>query len=152
MHVPDYAAQRPRYKGHLVPFTALWRGDIPDFKVVDPEMVYACVNERLCGICGNKIGPRGVFIGGSESIKTLLFTDPAMHAACAAYAYSACPFLSGKITEMSTNHANDVVVNIYVSPQRPAAFYTLSTTDWRFTRHKGELFILAKSGHVGEIK
>ena len=151
MNIPDYAKHRPLHKGMLVPFSVLWNAGIPDFKAVDPTRVYDCVTRRLCGVCGKIIGRKGVFIGGPSSMRNLLFTDPAMHAECARYAYSVCPFLFGKITEMSENYSASYTVDPNVNTTRPATYYTLTTTAWHFATYRDNVYIQANKGQIKEI-
>ena len=81
---------RTAYQGNQVPFTLLWEGGHPNFSEIDPKKVARCLKERLCGICGQMLGKRIAFIGGSRST---VFLDPPNHPACAETAFAACPFL-----------------------------------------------------------
>lgn len=92
------------WRGHRVPYVVPYqRGQVgrPAFEAVDPVKWARCVEERLCGICGESLGYWLVFIGGPVSVENRLFMDPAMHPECADYALEACPYLLG-----SSEHAS----------------------------------------------
>jgi hypothetical protein len=91
----------PRYKGFPIPWM-FWisKEGIPDFKVLDHHRVLRCAQERLCGICGVKLGRYLWFVGGKVSCEHHSFLDPPMHWDCADYSFSICPYLLG-VTDFS---------------------------------------------------
>lgn len=68
-----------------------------DFKAVDRSHVDACAQQKLCGVCGQRIRPgkdRFCFLGPARELEC--FGDPWMHEDCAEYTAGHCPFVSGK--------------------------------------------------------
>lgn len=101
MTFPDVAAPawcegRPRFHGVVIPFSVFIKPDgVPDFKVTNHQHWQRCVNEKLCGVCGQPMTGTMFFIGGDRSLVSRTFFDPAMHEDCARYAFAVCPFLIG---------------------------------------------------------
>ena len=80
LKIPEFLAHLKIYGGYPVPFTQLWASDKPDFRAVDLEHCARCLRDRLCAICGRRLGEYCYFIGGPLSKKNRLFVDPAMQA------------------------------------------------------------------------
>jgi hypothetical protein len=53
-----------RFAGLPVPFMVKWHEGKPDFRVMDGDACLRCVHEKLCGICGEKLGDTAWWIGG----------------------------------------------------------------------------------------
>jgi hypothetical protein len=106
-----------------------------------------CLRDKLCAICGRRLGEYCYFIGGPLSKKNRLFVDPAMHKHCAEFASKVCPFVSGQKQECSTQPINKNVARIeeMVSVVRPEVMYILKTRTEKFkpTRGNGRLMIQA---------
>lgn len=64
-----------------------------DFLGVDPQVAVRCLRERLCGVCGTRIGEELALLGTVESLTLGLFADPHMHEDCARHALRWCPHL-----------------------------------------------------------
>jgi hypothetical protein len=93
---PPEFAQMARYGGIPVPFTVPWVGDVPDFHGISWDLIEECLNRRLCGVCGGKLGYWIAFVGGPNSVATRAFQDAPMHEACARWALQNCPYLTGQ--------------------------------------------------------
>jgi|SRR5580765_70481 len=100
MEIPKFLEHMPVYQGLPVPHTVMWVDGKPDFRVIDHSRVQDCVMNRLCAICGRKMGEYLWFVGGPKSLEeSSLFVDPPQHEKCARFALEVCPFLSGKVTK-----------------------------------------------------
>lgn len=112
------------FAGLPVPFMVKWHDGKPDFRVIDGPMVIRCVEEKLCGICGQKLGPTAWWIGGPLTLKHQLFVDPPMHKTCALESMRLCPYLNGKkpVSRMGGFH-QDVYVHENVVNTRPDKMY-----------------------------
>lgn len=119
---------------------------VPDFKVIDPEAVIRCIYDRLCGLCGHRIMGRLHFIGGEASMRSKLFNDPAMHKACALYAYEVCPFLNGSLTLMKPENRTEILVSNITSPIRPKRYGLYKTRSCWLGNYEGEKVIVAEPG------
>jgi hypothetical protein len=101
MNIPSFLEHLPRHGEYPVPFVVLWIEGKPDFRTIDTEKAVRCYKERLCAICGRRLGEFSYFIGGDGCKRSHAFRDPAMHRECAEFSTLACPFLSGKRTGYS---------------------------------------------------
>ncbi len=81
------------HNGHRIPFVLSWQDSVPNFQAIDPGKVRLCLEQRLCGICGGKMGKRIAFVGGVRSDR---FINPPNHRSCANEAIKDCPFLNGE--------------------------------------------------------
>jgi len=104
--MPEAIARRPKTsQGLPVPFiNHVYGNGEADLRILDPQKVERCVNERLCAICGEKIGSVVVFIGGPTCLSNRLFADPGMHEECARYASLVCPFLAIQNVTYARDH------------------------------------------------
>lgn len=145
--IPAFLSHLKIYNGFLVPFIKLWAGDKPDIRAVNMEHCARCLRDKLCAICGRRLGEYCYFIGGLLSKKNRLFVDPAMHKQCAEFASNVRPFVSGQKQEYSTWPVNKNVVRIeeMVSVVRSEVMYILKTRTGKFkpVRVNGRLMIQA---------
>ena len=89
--IPEFLSHLPVFSGLPVAFTVAWSNGRPDFRVIDPACVEACVLDRLCAICGRRLGEYCYYIAGPSSRAHEVFSDPPMHEHCADFAASICP-------------------------------------------------------------
>jgi hypothetical protein len=145
--IPAFLAHLKIYNGFPVPFIQLWAGDKPDFRAVNMEHCARCFRDKLCAICGRRLGEYCYFIGGPLSKKNRLFVDPAMHKQCAEFASKVCPLVSGPSQEYSTRPVNKNVGRIeeMASAVRSEVMYILKTRTGKFksARVNGRLMIQA---------
>lgn len=113
IEIPDFLSHLPVWQGKPVPFSVIWIDGVPDFRVIDHAKRVRCVMERLCAVCGRKLGEYGWFIGGPLSLVTnSLFADPPQHEHCGRFSIQICPFLNGTITESSDTSKRPVAGSI----------------------------------------
>jgi len=87
VEIPEKLKANPVFAGYPVPFTVhVDDNDIPDFRARDDDKWVQCARDRLCGLCGKKLGWWIVFVGGPKSVESRLFSDLPMHEECARYA------------------------------------------------------------------
>lgn len=77
-----------------VPFTVLWRDDVPQWDTIDRARWAEAAHQRLCNVCGRKLGYWLFFIGSEESVQARVFGDVPMHEACARWSLLNCPWLA----------------------------------------------------------
>jgi len=129
LKIPKFLAHLKTYSGYPVPFTQLWTLASPDFSAVDLEHCARCLRDKLCAICGRRLGEYCYFIGGPLSKKNRLFVDPAMHKQCAEFASQTCPFLSGQKLEYSNcsaEHKDALLTKVPMAP-RPDTMFIMRT-------------------------
>jgi len=90
-------------RGYPVPFFVQWmengkgvpRGQgQPDFRIVDPESLKACVRESRCWVCGDQLGVHRAYVVGPMCVINRTSAEPPSHVDCAEWSVQGCPFLS----------------------------------------------------------
>src|SRR5258708_36795778 len=76
LKIPKFLAHLKTYGGYPVPFTQLWALGKPDFRAVDMEHCARCLRDKLCAICGRRLGEYCYFIGGALVTKKTAFVGP----------------------------------------------------------------------------
>src|SRR5262245_58734481 len=101
--VPDRIRKLPVERGYPVPwFVATIDGKF-DFRVMDHSKMIDAITQRLCWICGEKLGASLAFTIGSMGVVNRTIGEPPSHRECAEFAIKACPFLNQ--TEMKRNES-----------------------------------------------
>jgi hypothetical protein len=99
-HPPDVpmpkrieALERDPERGYPVPYFVAWVDGKPDFRIADARAHLNCIQEKLCWICGQKLGKHLAFVIGSMCVVNRVSAEPPMHRDCALYSVQVCPFL-----------------------------------------------------------
>src|SRR5258708_21749215 len=99
LEIPEFLAHLKTYGGYPIPFTQLWAYGKPDFRAVDMEHCARCLRDKLCAICGRRLGEYCYFIGGAPSKKKRLFVGPAEHKAIAEFSPQTSPLFAWQKTD-----------------------------------------------------
>jgi hypothetical protein len=81
-------------RGFPVPWFVQWIGGVPEFRVMSPLKWKRAVKEKLCWICGKKLGAWLCFVLGPMCGITRTTSEPPCHRECARWAARFCPFLA----------------------------------------------------------
>lgn len=90
-------------RGYPVPFFVQWIEDgkgvpagqgAPDFRIVDPVAMKACIMGSLCWVCGQKLGVHRAYVIGPMCAINRNSAEPPSHVECAEWSVKGCPFLS----------------------------------------------------------
>jgi hypothetical protein len=92
--IPLCLRDRPVFRGLPVPFTALVKDGVPDFRITDIQRWMQAALNRLCHLCGHSLKKKMWFIGGENCMADRLFFDLGTHFECGMYAFQVCPFLA----------------------------------------------------------
>lgn len=95
--LPAYIQTLPVYRGYPVPwFVAYPDGPDgePEFRVADREKWIRAVQQKLCWVCGQKLGSHLAFVLGPMCGITRTTSEPATHRQCAEWSIVNCPFLT----------------------------------------------------------
>jgi len=91
------------HRGFPVPWFVAWFRDgktvnpgygEPDFRVVDTPKLGRAVKERLCWVCGERLGRHLAFVIGPMCAVNRINSEPPSHRECALFSMRGCPFLS----------------------------------------------------------
>jgi hypothetical protein len=84
-------------RGYPIPVTVMRdKMHLPHFTMNDALIVARCARDRLCGICGERLGVFACFVGGPGSAfhPAGRYFDGPMHRDCGAFALRTCPYLA----------------------------------------------------------
>jgi hypothetical protein len=82
---------------------AIRPGDYPDFRVVDSRKMTIAYREKLCWVCGERLGKHLAFVAGPMCAVNRTSGEPPSHRDCAIYSAMACPFLTKPEVERREN-------------------------------------------------
>lgn len=92
--MPERIAKLPTLRGFPVPwFVAKVNGEF-DFRIIDHRKLVQATREKLCWVCGEKLGRFKSFVIGPMSGVNRTNAEPPSHRECAEYAARHCPFLT----------------------------------------------------------
>jgi hypothetical protein len=93
--MPDRIARLPLdARGFPVPKFVRWFNGQPDFRIIDPAHMAACVRHNRCWICGEAMGIHKAFVIGPMCCINRITSEPPSHRECAIFAARNCPFLA----------------------------------------------------------
>lgn len=81
-------------RGYPVPWFVAWIDGKPDFRVIDTPKLPLAYHNRLCWICGEKLGANLAFVVGPMCAVNRTTAEPPSHRDCAEFSAKACPFLT----------------------------------------------------------
>ncbi len=92
--LPGRIACLPVHRGYPVPWFVDWIDGVPEFRAMDPAKRVRAVKDRLCWVCGEKMGKFLTFVAGPMCGINRTSAEPPCHYECAAWSARNCPFLS----------------------------------------------------------
>jgi hypothetical protein len=93
-----HLAGYPTIGGLIVPFVVLrHRNGDAAMGLVDGERQEQCLRERRCGVCGQVMRSRMVFLMREPDLIRKRSTEPGLCPPCAAYTQTACPMVGGQM-------------------------------------------------------
>ena len=81
-------------RGYPVPWFVAWVDGKPEFRVADARKYARAVREKLCWVCGERLGRHVAFVIGPMCAINRVSAEPGSHRDCAEFSARACPFLS----------------------------------------------------------
>lgn len=91
--LPEYMQGLPVFRGYPVPWFVAYPEGEPDFRVADRGKWVQAVQQKLCWVCGQKLGSFLGFVLGPMGGIQRTTNEPAMHRQCAEWSIRNCPFL-----------------------------------------------------------
>ena len=93
--LPQYLRHLPLDdRGYPVPWFVAWVDGKPEFRAADVRKYQRAVKERLCWVCGMKLGRKLVFVIGPMCGINRVSSEPPSHEQCARWSAQNCPFLN----------------------------------------------------------
>jgi hypothetical protein len=94
--IPIHLTEFPTVGGLVVPYITLrHRNGAAALGLVDYNRMVHCFRERCCGVCGEPVAGRLVFLMRSFDLARSISSEPGLCPPCAAYTQLACPMIAG---------------------------------------------------------
>lgn len=90
---PRIAALPMSERGYPVPFFVAWVDGKPEFRAADHRKLVRAVKEKLCYVCGQRLGAHKCFPVGPMCTVNRVSSEPPSHLSCCEWSVKACPFL-----------------------------------------------------------
>jgi len=81
-------------RGFPVPWFVHWDKGEPDFRIIGAGRFATAIRQKLCWICGGRLGQALAFTVGPMCVINRVSSEPPQHLDCARFAAVACPFLA----------------------------------------------------------
>ena len=81
-------------RGYPVPWFVDWLDGKPEFRAMSPKKWVKAVNEKLCWVCGERMGRFMTFLIGPMCGINRTTAEPPCHLECARWSARNCPFLN----------------------------------------------------------
>jgi hypothetical protein len=119
-NIPTRLRRLPVHRGYPVPFFVQWIDGVPEFRVMDGAKFKAAIEERLCWVCGGKLGKHMAFVIGSMCAVNKTSAEPPSHLECALWSAQYCPFLSRpKMVRREDEEVNNNLLGTSSLPRNP---------------------------------
>lgn len=92
--MPERILKLPIERGYPVPWFVCKIDGHYDFRVIDASKFTPAVKQKLCWICGEKLGTALAFSIGPMCAINRTISEPPSHRECAEFSIKACPFLT----------------------------------------------------------
>src|SRR5258708_35755545 len=81
-------------RGYVVPWFVDWIDGKPEFRAMDGKKFVRAVREKLCWVCGERLGRYMTFVAGPMCGINRTSSEPPSHLECARWSARNWPFLS----------------------------------------------------------
>ena len=123
----------------------------PDFRIADVRKIPLAIKNRLCWVCGEKLGNYMAFVIGPMCSINRISAEPPCHHDCAIFSATACPFLTRPRMRRNTKdlpeeHQQPAGIMIERNPGVTAVWIT---KDYRLAKHdQGVLFKIGEPTNI----
>ena len=81
-------------RGYVVPWFVAWQDGKPEFRAMDGEKWIKAIRNKLCWVCGERLGRWITFVAGPMCGINRTSSEPPSHLECAQWSARNCPFLN----------------------------------------------------------
>lgn len=102
--IPRRLQSLPLERGYPVPWFVAKVGEGYDFRCIDARKMKPAIQQRLCWICGQRLGTYLAFGIGPMCALNRTISEPPSHRGCMEWAIQVCPFLAQRQEEQRETH------------------------------------------------
>jgi hypothetical protein len=125
-------------RGYPIPWFVAEVDGKRDFRIADADKRVKAVQQKLCWLCGEKLGRYLAFVVGPMCAVNRNTSEPPCHRDCALFAVQACPFLIlPKAEYRRANLPEDIKGHMYALPGNPGAVCIWITLDYKLYQVPG---------------
>jgi hypothetical protein len=139
-------------RGYPVPFFVAWVGDKPEFRAMDKDKFLRCVRQKLCWVCGNRLGVNVCFVAGPMCGINRTSSEPPSHLECGRWSAQNCPFM---VNPRMVRREDDLLNNAKLVANAPGAAIARNPGVAMLWITRGFEIIQTKTGplfHMGEAE
>jgi hypothetical protein len=130
-------------RGYVVPWFVDWIDGEPEFRAMNLDKWVRAVREKLCWVCGERMGRYMTFVAGPMCGINRTTSEPPAHQECARWSARNCPFLNNpeaiRRVDEKMNTAN---VSGFMIQRNPGVAMLWTTKDFTvFPDGKGGVLI-----------
>ena len=81
-------------RGYVVPWFVQWHAGEPEFRAMDGDKFIRALRQKLCWVCGERLGVHVTFVAGPMCGINRTNSEPPCHHDCALWSAKNCPFLA----------------------------------------------------------
>ena len=136
--IPERMKKLPVERGYPVPWFVQDFDGVWDFRVVDSRKIGPAIRDKLCWICGERLGVTLAFCIGPMCAVNRAISEPPAHRECAEFSVKACPFLNqSEIKRNESRIPEKVVSSEFGLKRQPGAMGIWLTKSYRITSTDG---------------
>lgn len=138
-------------RGYPIPWFVDYLNGEPEFRAMDPAKWKRAIKERLCWVCGGKLGSYLAFTIGPMCVINRTTAEPPSHLECARWSCMNCPFIARphmrRREDEIINNSAPVAGGIMIA-RNPGAMAIWITRSYRvWSPAKGEALIALGDPH-----
>jgi len=107
-------------RGYPVPWFVPWilvDGQLqPEFRAMDGRKFRQAIQDKLCWVCGEKLGRYMTFVAGPMCGVNRTSSEPPSHHECATYSARNCPFLTKPYMHRREDETTEAMENSCIQP------------------------------------
>ncbi len=99
-----------------VPWFVGWQDGKPEFRAMDGQKYRRAIREKLCWVCGKRLGVHMTFVAGPMCGIDRTSSEPPCHYECALWSAKNCPFLSNP---RQVRREDEIINNASIAENTP---------------------------------
>lgn len=128
-------------RGYPVPWFVDWIDGKPEFRAMDQRKWARAIKEKLCWVCGKRLGASLWFVIGPMCLINRTTGEPPCHRECAQWSAKSCPFLTRPHAKRREMEAAKPIGGIAI-PRNPGVTLLVATADYKVWQPEAGEFLI----------